>query len=109
MNFFTPQIATVDLGDDNTVTVRKRTFGEDQKIISKCATADPLAKTSSVDIAGLRQEQLVVSIVEWSGPGFDGRTVTRENILALPTEIIDKIEAAIESINSAQDDSEKKA
>ena len=32
-----------------------------------------------------------LAICEWSGPGFEGRGVSKENIEALPLHVIDKI------------------
>lgn len=107
-SFFSEQTRTVDLDAENSVTVRKITYGAQQAALSKSSKINPVTQEASIDFAGLRQEQLVAAIVAWDGPGFDGRPVSRENILALPTDIAAKIEAGIEAFNAPLSDDEKK-
>lgn len=108
MSYFTPVTHVVDLGGGNTVTIRKRNYGEQQNIIGNNTKVDPVKGVASVDVAGTRFDELVVAIVSWDGDGFEGRPVTRENILALPEEVVDVIAEAIAALNSPLDSEEKK-
>ena len=99
MSFFTQQTKVVDLGEGNTVTVRKLTFGERQNITSACSDADARTQEFKIDFAKLRIERAKIAISSWEGPGFEGRNVSPENIAALPTDIADIILEAIDELN----------
>jgi hypothetical protein len=84
MGFFTQANKTVDLGDGNTATLRKPTFGDSQ------AAASPAARVKGdgnilMDWPRYRMELLKLCLVSWDGPGFEGRPPTGENIEALPS------------------------
>ena len=109
MSFFTLPQKTIDLDGENTVTIRKLTYGQQQAAISVSGRIDPVAKIANVDYGLLKQEEMIASIVGWSGPGFEGREPTRANILALPRDIGELISQAVDEINAFASDSEKKA
>lgn len=86
MGYFTQTTKTVDLGGDNTATVRKPTFGDSQ------TAAGPAMRvkgdgTLSLDWPRYRLELLKLCIVSWEGPGFEDRPPTGENVEALPPEV----------------------
>jgi len=99
MSFFTPQTETVQVDDDNSITLRKLTFGEFTKLLE-----DNVGNEQAQGMAVVK-----ASIVEWAGPGFDGRTVTSENINALPVEIVLKVIPMATQLNSVSDKIEGKA
>lgn len=107
-SFFAEQTRIVEIDDENSVIVRKISYGVQQAALSKSSKINPVTQDAQIDFAGLRQEQLVAAIVSWTGPGFDGRPVSRENILALPPEVAAKIEEGIEAFNKPLDEAEKK-
>jgi len=100
MSFFTPQTETVQVDDDNSIIVRKLTFGE---------FSDILNGNQTMNEQKLGFDLVRASIVEWAGPGFDGRTVTTENINALPWEIIAEIVPVVTSLNTTSEAVEGKA
>ena len=98
MSFFTQQTSIAQIDDENSVTVRKLTFGEFSKVLS--------------DNAGAEAQGLGVvraAIVSWDGPGFDDREPTPENIDALPVEVVMKIIPVATELNSVDTDVEGKA
>ncbi len=122
MSFFDKQTRTLLLDSENSVVVRKLTYGEQQAAMSagmsfemsmptggKGQPAQPGPATGKLDPLRIKREELVSAIVSWSGPGFAGRPVSRENIEALPPEIIDAIQTGVDDLNSGLDDDEKKA
>ena len=108
MSYFTQQTKTVDLGDGNTVTVRKLTFAERQAVIDKATTVGA-DMTASVHVGAMKAELLYHAVASWSGPGFEGRPVTPENIGALPAEVADLIAAGADELQAGLTDAEKKA
>lgn len=109
MSFFTEIVRTIAIDDENKVTVRKLTYGQRQAAISKASRLNPMTQDAAIDFAMLRLEQLLAGIVGWEGPGFDGRPVNRANVEALPTEVAEKIEAALDGFNQPLSGDEKKA
>lgn len=107
-SFFTEQTRVVEIDEDNRVTVRKLTYGRRQQTISKASKINPVNQEASLDFAQMRVEQLVAGVVSWEGLGFEGRPVNRENILALPPEVAEKIEAGIDAFNQPLTGEEKK-
>jgi len=120
MSFYTQQRATVVLDAENSVVVRKLTFGEEETAMSasmqfEMSMSQEQAQggkgntaTGKLDPFRMKREQLITAIVSWEGPGFEGRPVTRENILALPPEIIDAIRVVVDDLNAGADENEKK-
>jgi hypothetical protein len=95
MSFFTPTTKVVDLGDGNTVTLRKVSFA--QYAEAQSAATHIAGESIQLDWPRLRAEVLKRSVASWEGPGFDGQPVTPENIGALPWEVGNKLaEAAME-------------
>jgi hypothetical protein len=106
--FFSEQTRIVEIDAENTVTIRKLSYGARQKAISLVTKVNPITQESTMDIAMLRIEQLVAAIISWEGPGFMGRPLTRENVEALPTEVAEAIEQGIEAFNAPLSSAEKK-
>jgi hypothetical protein len=107
--FFSEQTRIVTIDEENTVTIRKLSYGARQKAIGLVTKVNPITQESTMDIALLLVEQLVAAIVDWAGPGFEGRPVSRENVEALPTVVAEAIEAGIEAFNAPLSSAEKKA
>ena len=99
MSFFTPQTQVAEIDDENTITVRKLTFGEFTKLLD-----ENKGNEQAQGMALVR-----ASIIEWDGPGFEGRAVTTENIDALPVEVVLKIIPLATEMNTVSDTVEGKA
>lgn len=111
MSFFDRQTVTVDIDAENSVTIRKLTYGERQRCLSVAAKARiDSAGNESVDIdpGRLSLERLFAAIVSWSGPGFAGHSVNRENIEALPPEVLDSVTKALAALSEGVSEGEKK-
>jgi hypothetical protein len=94
MGFFTPQTKTIDLGDCNSVVVRKLTYGENLDCLSKSMTP-----TGHLDTFAHARHRLRVALVSWQGEGFEGRTLDPKAIDALPTDIARLINDGIADLN----------
>lgn len=111
MSFFTQVTAKVEIDAENSVVVRKMTYGEQQKIIganNQIEMDQDNTRKSVLDVAGMRADQLVACIVSWEGPGFEGRPPTRANILALPPEIAEIIDKKVQELNTSVTEEEEK-
>lgn len=108
MSYYTPQTSVLDLGDGNTVTVRKRAYGDEQNAIAANTKIDPMHNTGNVDAAGMAKALLLAGIVSWDGPGFEGRPVSLANLEALPVAVAERISEAVAAINESQSAGEKK-
>lgn len=95
MGFFASTTKVVDLGDGNSVTLRKPTF---QQYAEAQSAATKLAGEGlQLDWPKLRIEVLKRSVAGWTGDGFEGKEPTPENVGALPWEIGNRLaEAAME-------------
>ncbi len=102
------QQKTVELDAENTVTVRRLTFGESQSVLSESTVFDLVTQQGRLDFAKNQVAKLSRAIVSWSGPGFEGRPVTAENIAGLPQEVGALIVKAVESINAGLTEVEQK-
>lgn len=118
MSFFDKQTRTIVLDEENSVVVRKLTYGEQQAAMSAAMSFEMTLATGKgqqgnatgkLDPFRMKREELYSAVVSWAGPGFDGRPVSRENIDALPPEVIDAIQAATDELNGGLSDDEKKA
>lgn len=89
MSFFTPTTKVVDLGDGNTVTLRKVSFA--QYAEAQSAATHIADESLQLDWPRLRMEVLKRAVATWDGPGFDGLPPTAENIGNLPWEIGNKL------------------
>lgn len=94
MSFYATQTKVVDLGDGNSITIRKLSYGESSTVNSKAYS------TGVYDPFRFSMERMLLCVTAWDGSGFDGRSVTPENIKALPVEIAGKINNAIAEFHS---------
>jgi len=78
----------IDLGDGNSVTVRKLTFADAQKVWGDRSLYEEPAETAPTRYAAA---VLRLAISAWAGPGFEGRGVSPENIDALPMSIVNQL------------------
>lgn len=108
MSFFQQQTQVVHIDADNSVTVRRLTFGEQQAVISESTAFDIVSQEATFDFARNQAAKLSRAVVSWVGPGFDGRPVTPENIMALAPEVGQKILSAVEALNAGLSDTEQK-
>jgi hypothetical protein len=91
-SFYATETSTVQLGDGNSVTLRKLTYSESARLLSKSRAPDG-GTDWPIYTLGLLEKCLD----SWDGPGFDGRNVNAANIGALPTHIGRKlVDAAVE-------------
>lgn len=116
MGFFSQQTRIVEIDPDNRVTVRKLTYGQQQETMSSAMTFKmdmtpghaSQWTTGNLDPFRLKREELYAAIVSWEGEGFEGRPVTRENIDALPPDVIAVVQTAVNELNASQTGDEKK-
>lgn len=95
MGFFTPQSETVDLGDGNTITVKKLSWGESLELLSQSTRPD-----GSIDWPIYTLRRAVMAVTAWRGQGFEGREINEENIKLLPQRVGKALSQAIEHLNS---------
>lgn len=105
-SFFTSQSKRIDLDGENWVEIKRLTWGESKQTISKATAAKD--GEMIVDLGLVQQNQLVAAITNWGGPGFESREPTRENILALPVTLGDRIVEEIDALNGELTKDEKK-
>ena len=91
----------IDLGDGNTVTIRKLTFADMAKIWADAELFGGPEQTFQQRFATALTKQ---SVIAWSGPGFEGRGVSKENIDALPWRIVTKISEVASDFSILDDD-----
>ena len=89
MGFFTSTTKTVDLGDGNSVTLRKVTFA--QYAEAQSAATHIVGEALQLDWPRLRAEVLKRAVASWEGAGFDGQPPTPDTIGALPWEVGNKL------------------
>ena len=107
MSYFVPQTMTVNIDDENSVTIRRLTFGQRQSIMSKALAG---ADNNMVVVQFTMQAELLkVAIQSWDGPEFDGRPVNAENIALLPSHLADKILDEADDFLKGITETEKKA
>lgn len=109
MSFYTPApTVTVQIDAENSVVLRRLSFGETQEVVGESTVFDMGARTGRLDFSKHQVARLSRAIVSWDGPGFEGRPVSRENIAALPTWVGDKLARAVEEINTGLAGDEQK-
>lgn len=110
MGFFTQQQQTkvVVIDAENTVTIRKLTYGETQAVLADATAFDVVAQDAQFDIAKSQFGKLERAVVSWDGPGFEGQPVTPENLRALPPEIGRVLTQAVEEFNQGLTEQEQK-
>lgn len=114
--FFDKQTEKLDLDDKgNYVILQQPTYGEMQYVtqqamkfsmkMSKDGNSDGSA---DIDIVEMEILTLVACIKEWGGPGFGSMKVNRENILALPQNIVELIKPKVNEMTKIEDSDSKK-
>jgi hypothetical protein len=106
MSFFTQQTEKIVIDDKHFAMAKKLNFGELSDATSAATIVDAKAGTLRVDVIALQKEMYVRSIYEWSGPNFEGRPVTRENLLALPPQVAKILREGAEALNKEIDKEE---
>lgn len=117
--YFTAQTATVDIDAHNTIVVRRLTWGEIEEIKSASTVmtvAVPMSKGKKqiddgeivIDPYKTKKEMTLRSVVSWEGPNFEQRPVNRDNILALPMWVIDRVAEVVDGLNEPMDEEAKK-
>ncbi|MBI1296664.1 hypothetical protein GC175_17045 [bacterium] len=110
--FFTQHQETVDLGNGNTVTLKKLNYGERQAALSAASEtmmgSDGNPERVRLDMAVLQMEQMKHAIVSWDGPGFGGRQPSPRMIEQLDPGIIDRLVPTFTKLNRPMGDEEKK-
>lgn len=111
-SFFEKITRVIDIDEDNRITLQAPTYGQVQIANGKMMkfAIDEKGKQGDAifDMAQMETELMVACIVAWEGPGFDGRSVTRENILALPSFVIEKLRPSIDEFTKGLSANEKK-
>lgn len=107
--FTTANTITKQLDDDHSITFRKLSYGQRQKLISKCSKVDPFTQDASIDFAALSLETFKARMVSWDGPEFEGFACTPENVEALDQEIADTMLRLMGENVEELDADEKKA
>jgi hypothetical protein len=109
MGFFSTQSTQlVRIDDENTVLIRRLTFGESQQVLSESTVFDIIAEDAKLDYAKNQAAKLSRAVVSWEGPGFEGRPVNVENIMALPAEVGRLIVEAVDKLNAGLSESDQK-
>lgn len=115
MSFFDQKSIVVAIDDDNSVTIRALSYGEEQdikqptmRVSARLKKGEDSEGEAVVDAVTMQRRTMYKCIVSWSGPGFEDRSVTPANIDALPTFIVDKIVAAYNKLTAPLTDDEKK-
>lgn len=112
MSYFSAQTKTVEIEPGHTVTVRRLTYGEQSRVTGmamRVAVSKDGGEEASVNAALLQMETAKLSIVAWAGPNFDNLPATPANVEKLPPWVIAKITPAINAVNEALSEDEKKA
>lgn len=107
-SFFQAQTQVVRIDEENSVTIRRLTFGESQEVISESTKFDVMRQDAAFNFKRNQAERMKRAVVSWEGPGFEGREVTEENLMALPPEVGQKIANAIRAMNEGLSDEEQK-
>lgn len=113
MDFFAQTNKTFEFevgGHAHTVTLRKPTAREERQIRSKYVRAYRSGGDMRIDIDTELMELALVEVMltDWSGPGFAGRPVTKENIGQLPEHVFAQIVGFCDEFAKPVDDDEKK-
>lgn len=110
MSFFAnPNPITKPLDDNHTVTYRKLSWGERQRLTSECMQFNPITQDADIDYAKFQLESLKRRLVGWAGPEFDGLSCNPANIEQLSIEAADAILAIVDGKEEVLSDEEKKA
>lgn len=107
--FTTSDTITKQFDDDHTITFKKLSYGENQRVMSKCMRMDPRSQEANVDLALYTLERLKARLISWSGPEFEGFPCTPENIEKLEPEIANTLGELMGDATEELTDDEKKA
>ena len=111
MSFYTATIETVQIDEQNSITLKAPTYGTTQDIQSQSMAVrfgQDGKGSAELDITKMERLTIHACIVSWSGPGFEGRPVSPENIDALPSFVIEAIKPAVDRLTSPMKNKEKK-
>lgn len=115
MSFFDQKSVVVAIDDENSVTIRALSYGEEQdikqptmRVSARLKKGEDADGEAVVDAVTMQRRTMHKCIVSWSGPGFEERPVTPANIDALPTQVVDKIVVAYNKLTAPLSDEEKK-
>lgn len=111
MSFFSQPQKVVQIDEQNTITLRALTYGESQELTSRCmrmsaevGRSGAGGATAQLDAPLMEQMTWERAIVAWEGPGFEGRPVNRENILALPAFIFAKLQKPFDELSNLREE-----
>lgn len=117
MSFFDALQTAVQIDDENTITLRTLSWGEEQAIKQQSmrvsANQDGQGE-AVVDPVKIEKMTYHKAIVAWNGPGFvdeqtgETKPVTAENIDALPSWIIAMLAAPYNELSKMSDAKKKK-
>ena len=110
--FFELPTYELKLDDENTVTVRRMTYGERQAIIENSMHVSVSAgnrEEININAPLMQRLAMYASIVSWSGPGFGDTPVSKEAIDRLPVDVAERIWAFIDGLSAPLNEAEKKA
>lgn len=96
--FYTEQTRIVAIDADNSVTIRKLSYGESADLLVRATVPDGDGGVR-VDWTTYVMTQTEKSVVSWSGSGFEGREATPENVRALPIRIGRKLARAVTELH----------
>lgn len=109
--FFDQITERIEIDEANYVILKVPTYGEMQQVLRqtmkfsmKANDDDPSA---DVDIVEMEIASIVACIKDWGGPGFGGVTPSRESVLALPQNVIEKIKPHVDRLTSSKKSSKK--
>lgn len=101
MSFFQRTVRTVIIDEENSITLRALTYGEEQQVkaLAMRTRADFQGNGEmTIDATTLESAAFKLAVVGWQGPGFEGRPVTPENIEALPPWVIDLLKEPLNEL-----------
>lgn len=107
--FTTSDTTTKQLDDEHSITFKKLSYGQRQRLISKCSKVDPFSQDASIDFAMLSLETFKTRLTAWDGPEFANFACTAENIEKLDQDIAQQMLALMGETTEELDDDEKKA
>jgi len=112
-SFFQQLSDVVQIDEENSITIVAPTYGQVQDANSKAIKTgfDMDTQKGALDFDGALMEKLLFQacIKSWSGPGFEGRPVTPENIDALPAFVIEAIRPSVNKFTKSMQKTEKKS
>lgn len=111
-SFFQRIERTIQIDEQNTITVRAPTYGESQEANSRAMVVGFDEKGTpdmKFDSSKLESEYMHRCIVSWSGPGFGDVPVSDDAIDSLPVWVLAKVRATVNELTKLTGEVEKKA